>query len=224
MTSSPNNSPPPDAPRDPESIARVVLGHTGDAQRADALRRIAADPEARQIAATLADVREAIAASTAEAEDPPPAALFERAFQLADRLPKVPSWLDRLRASILIPIEDAIGSGLAGIAQPALRGAGMQLRSFAWNECHLDVAVDDSTDGGSGIVTLQLQFETSAIDGSGACVALDARSGSVVAQCELDSDGVGTLRIDLRETDLDSVDLALHVAGNVHLAEGIVLR
>jgi hypothetical protein len=224
MTSSPNNSPPPDAPRDPELIARVVLGHTGDTQRADALRRIAADPEARQIAATLADVREAFAASIAEAADPPPAALFERAFQLADRLPKVPSWLDRLRAAILIPIEDAVESGLAGLAQPALRGARMKLQSFEWNDCRLDVSVDEATDFGSGIVTLRLQFETSASDGSGACVALDTRSGSVVAQCELDSDGVGTLRIDLRDADLESVELALHVAGNVHIAEGIVLR
>jgi hypothetical protein len=222
MTSSPNNSPPPpDAPRDPESIARVVLGPTGDTQRADALRKIAADPEARQIAATLADVREAIAASTAEAADPAPASLFERAALLANRLPKVPSWLDRLRAVVLVPIEDALGTAMLGFSQPALRGARMELRSFAWNDCRLDVSVEQ---GGDGFVTLRLQLEAPSEDLSGDCVALDAQSGGVVAEAVIDVDGVGTLIIDLRHSEGSAVDLALRIAGSVHVAEGIVLR
>lgn len=228
MTSSPNNPPPPDAPRDPELIARVILGPTDDPQRADALRNIAADPEARQIAATLADVRDAVRATAAEAADPPPASLFERAFALADRLPQVPSWLDRLRAAVLVPIEDVLASGLAGFAQPALRGARMDVRSFAWNDYRLDVSVEDGggrgSGGGKGLITLRLQLEAPIAELSGECVALDARSGAVVAQAPIDQDGSATLIIDIRDSDLALVDLALRTADAVHIAEGIVLR
>ncbi|MDI9403354.1 MAG: hypothetical protein QM516_05725, partial [Limnohabitans sp.] len=72
--------------------------------------------------------------------------------------------------------------------------------------------------------TLRLQLEAPSEDLSGDCVALDAQSGGVVAEAVIDVDGVGTLIIDLRHSEGSAVDLALRIAGSVHVAEGIVLR
>jgi len=209
----------PDSPdaSDPEFVVRAVLGKASETERKAVETRVANDRTAARLVGQLRDVRDAIATSAAEAADPAPRALFERAFTLSSRLPKVPSWLDRLKAAVLEPIEQ----GLAGFAQPALRGAGGGLQSFAHADWRLDAAVERMADG---TPALRIQIEGPVESLSGEIALLDATSGHVLSEGMLDADGACALALPSGSDAVESVDAAFRTQGETFTVRGIRAR
>ncbi|MCE2885594.1 MAG: hypothetical protein LW806_11945 [Planctomycetaceae bacterium] len=209
----------PDSPdaSDPEFVVRAVLGKASESERKAVEARAATDRAAARLVGQLRDVRDAIATSAAEASDPAPRALFERAFALSSRLPRVPSWLDRLKAAVLEPIEQ----GLAGFAQPALRGAGGGLQSFARADWRLDAAVERMADG---TPALRIQIEGPVESLSGEIALLDATSGRVLSEGMLDADGACALALPSGSDAVESVDLAFRTQGETFTVRGIRAR
>ncbi len=214
----------PDSPdaSDPEFVVRAVLGQASENERKAVEARAASDRAAARLVGQLRDVRDAIATSAAEAADPAPRALFERAFALSSRLPKVPSWLDRLKAAVLEPIEQGL-AGLAqpSLAQPALRGAGGGLQSFARADWRLDAAVERTADG---TPALRIQIEGPVESLSGEIALLDATSGRVLSEGMLDADGACALSLPSGSDAVESVDVAFRTQGETFTVRGIRAR
>jgi len=219
----------PDSPdaSDPEFVVRAVLGKASETERKAVEARAANDRAAARLVGQLRDVRDAIATSAAEAADPAPRALFERAFALSSRLPKVPSWLDRLKAAVLEPIEQGLaglgqpGLGQPGLAQPSLRGAGGGLQSFARADWRLDATVERMTDG---TPALRIQIEGPVESLSGEIALLDATSGRVLSEGMLDADGACALALPSGSDAVESVDVAFRTQGETFTVRGIRAR
>lgn len=213
------NPPRPDGqdPSDPELAVRAVIGNASEDERRAVEARAASDAAAARLVGQLRDVRDAIASAAAEAADPAPRALFERAFALSARLPEVPGWFDRLKAAVLEPLEQ----GLANLAQPALRGAGPGLQSYASAGWRLD-AIVERTAAGAQSVRVQIDGPHESL--AGEIVLLDAASGRVLAAARLDEDGACTLALPTGDEAVASVDVAFHLAGETRTVEGIRIR
>lgn len=221
-------------PVSPEEILRVVLGQASPEEAAAVRAALDRDPTAARTAGILREIRDAVASLAAEAVDPPPASLFERARALASRLPQPPSWLDRLKATVLARIDQAAADLAGGLAPaPALRG-GQQatISSFAGSGLRLDA---ESTRAGDGSYVLRIQLDVA--DGAGAGVSnaidpdslasefavLDVRSGLVLASGTTSDDGAARVTVAAGAAPLGAVEIAVHCGGRTIVAAEVPL-
>jgi anti-sigma factor RsiW len=218
-----NESTPPNPrdPTDPEALIDVVLGKASDEDRAALAARSASDAKIARLYGSLLDVRDAIAADAHERTDPAPRALFDRAGALAARLPRVPSWLDRLKSAVLEPLEQNIERGLSSFAQPALRGAMPSVQSFGGAIWRLDVVCERSS---SGLPVLRMQVDGPGESLQGALAILDASSGRVILESKLDEDGTCVATLLDADAAIEVVDVAFHVQGEILSARGVRTR
>ena len=218
------SSPHPAQPISPEAILRVITGKATP-EEAQSLRELAArDPAVAHSVAVLRDVRGAIESLLAEAADPPPASLLERAAALAAQLPRPPSWFDRVRATALVRI-DGLAADLAGgpALAPALRGGSVSsMCSFADETARIDVSAMRSADGS---FTLRIQFDTHA-EGSlaGDFAVLDSESGEVLAAGVTSDDGAASVGIGGGAPRPTLVDVAVRLNDQTVVAGRIPLE
>lgn len=224
-------------PVSPEEVLRVLLGQASPEEAAAVRAALESDPTAARTAGILREIRDVVASLAAEAVDPPPPSLFERARALASRLPQPPSWLDRLKATVLTRI-DAMAGGVAadiagGLAPvPALRGGQQStISSFAGSGLRLDV---ESTRGDDGSHVLRMQLDVAddaaaganAIDAAslaGEFAVLDVRSGLVLASGTMSDDGAARVAVAAGAAPLGAVEVAVHCGGRAIVAAEVPL-
>jgi len=221
------DDPSPSPSIDPEAIARVLLGRSTAAEESAVRRLIAADPAARRLAAQLADIRAAMAGEAADEIERAPESLFRDARALAHALPRPPAWFDRMKAALLVPLQDAADRLIDGMSgqpalAPALRGgAAPAIRSFVLDGVRLDVQATESADGRVAIL-MQLDHAQAGDRAlAGDCAVLDHATGAVLAAGSMDESGAA--RLELGEPP-HAVELALRSPLGTFLTGPIKLR
>jgi hypothetical protein len=216
------NPMPPERPS-PEAILRVVLGRADEEEAGSVGERIARDAESARTAATLRDLHGVIAELAGEDADRPSPAALARAKALAGELPNVPTWFDRLTATVLARIDGAAADLAAGLAPvPALRGAGKgDMRSFAGGSVRIDAEPRRSADG-SFVIRMQVDADE-AVSLAGDFLVLESISGSVLASGRTSGDGAAQVLIAAEPAESREVEIALRLDGHTLIASGIVL-
>jgi hypothetical protein len=218
----PTNPKPSEQPS-PEAILRVVLGQSSIEEAAAIEQRIARDPAVARIAAILRDLRGVLTELSREETDRPSPAALARAKALARELPNVPTWLDRLTATVLARIDGAATDLVAGLAPaPALRGAsngGMQ--SFADSLVRIDAEPRRNADGS---FMLRMEVDAEMADSlAGDYLVIESSSGAVLASGRTTEDGAAQILVAADTAESREVEIALRLNDRTLMASGIVL-
>jgi len=221
---SPNESHPPTdpSPIDPESIVRALLGTASDAEKALVAAAVATNPAARRTANGIADIRDALVAESAGEVERTPDSVFRNARALSARLPRAPSWLDRMTAVLLRPIQEGLDDIAGQLAPaPALRGAAHPpLHAFTLDGARLDVQATPRD--GRVAILVQLEHDQAGdrpLDGE--CAVMDHATGQLLAAAAVDEAGLA--RCELTEPPA-VVEVAMRCPLGVFLSGPVRLR